>query len=429
MDKKSKIYLYIIFGVVASMLFLEVITPQPLSWEESYTSGDKIPYGAYVLYDQLEDLFEQEVESIKVDPVSFLKNHQEETNANYIFINNYLGFDKTEMDYIMEFAERGNKVFVSTQSITGVAGDSLKLESNRYYSYYEEDTVRVRLNNPLFENRSYIYQKGSSYRHFVSYDTTRTTVLGEVLPFEPVKGYLKSVFGEKFDLDKDSTQKILKKTIEKSKSRQVPQANFIELKVGEGAIYYHLNPIAFTNYYMLQEGKEQYVSEVFSYLNDGPVYFDDYGKSGRRVVSSPMRFILTNAALKWSWYITLGAILLYFVFKAKREQRAIPVVKPLENSTVEFTKTIGNLYLQSGDVSGIIHKKISFFQQKLRSKFFVNTEHMDEVFIKRLAVKSGVSQEQTKELIEYINHLRKKPVHSDYELKQLNKRIEAFFKD
>ncbi|MFT7082465.1 MAG: hypothetical protein ACJAT0_000940, partial [Nonlabens sp.] len=70
MDKKSKIYLYIIFGVVALMLLLEVITPQPLSWEESYTSGDKIPYGAYVLYNQLEDLFEQEVESIKVDPVS-----------------------------------------------------------------------------------------------------------------------------------------------------------------------------------------------------------------------------------------------------------------------------------------------------------------------------------------------------------------------
>ncbi|MFT5926704.1 MAG: hypothetical protein ACI9WL_001454 [Rubritalea sp.] len=429
MDKKSKRYLYIIFGVVALMLFLEVITPQPLSWQESYTSSDKIPYGAYVLYDQLEELFEQEVESIKVDPVSFLKNHQEETNANYIFINNYLGFDTTEMDYITEFAERGNKVFVSTQSITGAAADSLKLESNRYYTYYEEDTVRVRLNNPLFENRSYIYQKGSSYRHFVRYDTARTTVLGEVLPFEPVKGYLKNIFGEEFGSDKDSTKMILKNAIEKSKSRQVPQANFIELKVGEGAIYYHLNPIAFTNYYLLQEGKEQYVSEVFSYLNDGPVYFDDYSKSGRRVVSSPMRFILTNAALKWSWYITLGAILLYFIFKAKREQRAIPLVKPLENSTVEFTKTIGNLYFQSDDVSGIIHKKISFFQQKLRSKYFVNTENMDEVFIKRLAVKSGVSQDQTKELIEYINYLRKKPVHSDYELKQLNKRIEAFFKD
>jgi hypothetical protein len=429
MDKKSKTYLYLIFGIVALLLLLEVITPRPLSWEESYTSGDKIPYGAYVLYDQLDELFGEEVESVKVDPVSFLKNHKEETNANYIFINNYLGFDRTEMDDLLEFADRGNKVFVSTQSVTGAFGDSLKLESNPYYSYYEEDTVRVRLNNPLFENRSYIYQKGSSYRHFVSYDTTRTTVLGEVLPFEPVKGYLKNIFGEEFGSEQDSTESIIENQIEKSKSRQVPQANFIELKVGDGAIYYHLNPIAFTNYYMLQKGKEQYVSEVFSYLNDGPVYFDDYGKSGRRVVSSPLRFILTNAALKWSWYITLVAVLLYFIFKAKREQRAIPVVNPLENSTVEFTKTIGNLYFQSGDVSGVIHKKINFFLQKLRSKYFVNTEKMDAVFIQRLSVKTDVPQEQTKDIINYITHLRNKPVHSDYELKQLNKKIDAFFKD
>lgn len=429
MDRKSKTYLYIIFGVVGVLLLLETLAPQPLSWEESYTSVDKIPYGAYVLYDQLDELFNEEVESVKVDPVSFLKNHKEDTNANYIFINNYLIFDRTEMDDLLEFAERGNKVFISTQSVTGAFGDSLKLESNPYYSYYEEDTVRVRLNNPLFENRSYIYQKGSSYRHFVSYDTTITTVLGEVLPFEPVKGYLKNIFGEEFGSEQESNQTIIENAIEKSKSRQVPQANFIELKVGDGAIYYHLNPIAFTNYYMLQQGKEQYVSEVFSYLNDGPVYFDDYGKSGRRVVSSPMRFILTNAALKWSWYISLGAVLLYFIFKAKREQRAIPVVKPLENSTVEFTKTIGNLYFQSGDVSGIIHKKINFFLQKLRSKYFVNTEKMDAIFIQRLSVKTGVSQEQTKDVIEYINHLRSKPVHSDYELKQLNKKIDAFFKD
>lgn len=429
MDKKSKIYLYIIFGFVGILLILELITPQPLSWEKSYTSGDKIPFGAYIVYDQLDDLFDEEVESIKVDPVSFLKEHEDVENSNYIFINNYLGFDRTELKYLMKFAERGNKVFVSAESVTGALGDSLKVDSNRFYSYYEQDTVRVRLNNPVFENRSYIYQKGSSYRHFTSYDTTRTTVLGEVLPFEPVKGYLKNILGDDFGDQADSTKTIIEKAIEKSKSRQVPQANFIELKVGDGAIYYHLNPIAFTNYYMLEEGKKQYVAEMFSYLNDGPVYFDDYGKSGRRVVTSPLRFILTNGALKWSWYITLGAILIYFLFKAKREQRAIPVVAPLANSTVEFTKTIGNLYYQSGDISGIINKKTNFFLQKLRSKYFVNTEQLDDVFIKRLSIKAGISQDQTKDIIDYINHLRSKPVHSEHELKQLNKRIDAFFKD
>jgi hypothetical protein len=59
MDRKSKIYLYIIFGVVGVLLLLETLAPQPLSWEESYTSGDKIPYGAYVLYDQLDELFNE----------------------------------------------------------------------------------------------------------------------------------------------------------------------------------------------------------------------------------------------------------------------------------------------------------------------------------------------------------------------------------
>ena len=86
MDKKSKIYLYIFFGLVALLFIAELLTPPPLSWEESYTSGDKIPFGAYVLYDQLDELFEDnKVSTVKVDPVSFLKNKDEEENANYFY--------------------------------------------------------------------------------------------------------------------------------------------------------------------------------------------------------------------------------------------------------------------------------------------------------------------------------------------------------
>jgi hypothetical protein len=430
MDKKSKILLYVIFGFVGLLLLVELITPPPLSWEESYTSGDKIPFGAYVIYDQLDELFDgNEVESIEKDPTSFLKEHQEDTNSNYVFVNDYIGFDNSEIDEIMEFVERGNKVFISTKSVIGALADSLNIASNQYYEYYEQDTVRVRLNNPNFENRSYIYERGSSYRHFISYDTTRTKVLGEVLPFEPVKGYFKKILGKDFGEKSDSIEGVLEGAIEKSKSRQVPQANYIEVKIGNGAIYYHLNPIAFTNYYMLEDGKKQYVAEVFSYLNDGPVYFDDYGKSGRRVIETPLRFVLSDPALKWAWYLTLSIIAVYFVFKAKREQRAVPVVKPLENSTLEFTKTIGNLYYQSGDITGIIDKKINFFLERIRSQYFMTTDSMDDVFMKRLAIKSGNSVAQTKDIIEYVNHLRRKPLHNEHELKQLNKRIEAFFKE
>ncbi|MEP2970442.1 MAG: DUF4350 domain-containing protein, partial [Nonlabens ulvanivorans] len=99
------------------------------------------------------------------------------------------------------------------------------------------------------------------------------------------------------------------------------------------------------------------------------------------------------------------------------------------NSSVEFTKTIGSLYYQTGDYSGIIDKKINYFLERLRSKYFVDTQRLDTTFIKRLAVKSGRSQNFTEDVILYINKLRAKSVHNEYELKQLNKRIEAFLKE
>ncbi len=195
--------------------------------------------------------------------------------------------------------------------------------------------------------------------------------------------------------------------------------------MGDGAIYYNLNPAAFTNYYLLK-GKQQYAVEALSYMNDGPVFFDDYGKSGRKVVASPLRFVLSQQPLKWAYFLALAGVLLYMVFASKRRQRIIPVVKPLENSTVEFTRTIGNLYFQSGDHTGIITKKINYFLESIRSQYYLDTQQLDDTLIERLSVKSGVDQKQTADLINYINQLRGKPSHIEYELKQLNKKIETF---
>ena len=433
MTKKSKLLLYLLGGLVLLLLVLEMITPQPLNWTESYTTTDKIPFGAYVLYEELDELFEpHKVEEVEKDPISFLKEHKKDTNSNYLFINDYLGFDSAEVDDILEYVARGNKLFVSSKSTSGFLADSLKLQSNYVYEYYEEDTVRVRLSNKSFKNRSYVYTRGSMYSYFTNYDSTRTKVLGEVLPFNPLKAAFENVLGnskKESDTTETFQDKLVKAALEKSKNRKVPQVNFVEVKVGKGAIYYHLNPIAFTNYYMLQSGKEQYVAETLSYLNDGPVYVDNYGKSGKRVITSPMRYILSQSALRWAWYLTLAAIIFYFVFKAKREQRAIPVVKPLENSTVSFTRTIGNLHFQSGDYTGIIHKKINFFLERVRTTMYLDTTKLDQAFINKLAVKAVKPLDETTTLINTIKLLRNDGPHNQAQLKQLNARLEAFLKE
>lgn len=435
-DKRAKTILYVLLGVVVMLFFFESSRPRPLNWQKSFTSGDKIPFGAFVLYDQLDEIFKRDdITSVDEVPVDFLLKNDSITNANYIFINDYLSFDSVESDYLMDFVARGNKVFIASNGAYGSLADTLGLETNSssFYSYSRRDTVRTRLVNKSLKDRSYIYDKGADYKFFEVYDTLNTKVLGEVLAFEPSKGYIADYLEEtieesaaesdqEFDINEEDKE-------EKRLTRETPQVNFVEVKVGEGAFYYNLNPISFTNYYMLKDGKHQYAVESLSYMNDGPVFFDDYGKSGRKVITSPMRFVLSQPALKWAYYIALLGVIIYMIFASKRRQRIIPIVEPLKNSSVEFTKTIGSLYYQTGDYSGIIDKKINYFLERLRSKYFVDTQRLDTTFIKRLAVKSGRSQNFTEDVILYINKLRAKSVHNEYELKQLNKRIEAFLKE
>ena len=56
--------------------------------------------------------------------------------------------------------------------------------------------------------------------------------------------------------------------------------------------------------------------------------------------------------------IALLSIILFIFFNAKRRQRIIPIIEPLVNSTVDFTKTIGNLYFQQNNNADLINKKI-----------------------------------------------------------------------
>jgi hypothetical protein len=430
-DKRSKTILYFLLGVVVLLFVVESSRARPVEWSMSFTSGDKIPYGCFVLYDQLDELFpDQPIRAINQVPIEFLKSQNEATNANYIFINNRLAFDRVETDRLMAFASRGNKVFIASQTAYGALSDSLGLEVNASMNYdlNQGDTIRTRLSNPRFKSQRYIYDRGASYRYFEVYDTLQTKVLGEILPFQSNKGMIEGMMIDAIESSADEDDEVDEdENDDENLTYKIPQANFVEVKVGEGAIYYNLNPIGFTNYYLLKKEMPAYVSEVFSYMNDGPVYFDDYGKSGRKVVESPLRFILSQPALKWAYYLALVAVLLYMIFVSKRKQRIIPVVNPPNNDTVDFTKTIGGLYYESRDYSSIINKKIAYFLEKVRATYYLNTEQLSKEFIKRLAAKSGKDLRQTEDIVHYIMHLRSKPMHNENELKQLNKKIDLFF--
>jgi hypothetical protein len=183
----------------------------------------------------------------------------------------------------------------------------------------------------------------------------------------------------------------------------------------------------FTNYHLLKKDNRKYASSVLSYLNDDTIYFDSRNKFRKELGSSPMRFVLSRAALRWAWYIALLTTILFIIFNAKRRQRIVNVKEPLKNTTVDFTKTIGNLYYETKDHDNLIEKKITYFLEFIRRVYYLDTQILDDKFVKNLSLKSGKDKEDIKKLINQIVYLKAKSNCNEANLLQLNKAIEDFY--
>lgn len=392
LDKRSKRIL-LIFGLVVLLIIItEVTRPTPINWRPSYTAVDKIPFGSFVLYEELDAFFnEATVEKVEDDPYSFLTENSEVENAAYIFINDYIEFDQRQLEELQYFAEQGNTVFLSARYFSANVEDSLKLFTRIDYENFTAKIKPVFFNSAIKKDTTITFDKGVQKTTFTQIDTLNTIALGYV----------------------------------QTAKDPLDELNYIEIKYGEGKFLVHTLPEVFSNYYMLQN-KETYTANVLSFIDADTILWDTYKKSGKRVITSPMRFVFSQKPLSWAYYVIAIGLILFVIFRAKRQQRIIKVVQPLANTSVEFTQTIGQMYFQHKDYGNISAKKINYFLEVVRSKYYLDTTELDAQFIEKLALKSGNSLETTKKLIENIKHQKSKAFHSEADLIELNKLMEAF---
>lgn len=397
MDKRSKIALYSIGAIIVLLMIAEVTKPKPLNWRNSYSAADKIPLGCYVLYNELEPFTSSTIETSDESLYERLKDFPNATNTTLLLINDYISVEEEGSNALLEFVKNGNTVFISTNYVYGAFADSLNIEIDRDYDGFFKDPSKSIFTNKNLKANERLFRDVIENSFFTSIDTSRTTVLGYM--------------------------------IDENKIRK--EVNFTKTPFGDngGAFYVHSNPFAFTNYHLLND-KADYAATVLSFLpKNNSILWDNYYKSGRKVIKSPLRFILSSPALKWTFYISLIGLIIFVIFKGKRTQRIIPVVEPLKNSTVAFTQTIGDLYYQHGDYSNIIHKKITYFLEFIRTTYYLETNEFSERFIQKLAVKSSNTVQDTKSLIDLITFLKSKNNHTEKELIALNKQIEHFTKN
>ncbi|MFK8060723.1 MAG: DUF4350 domain-containing protein [Polaribacter sp.] len=376
------------------------------NWRENFREKEKSPFGTYIVYQEASNLFENnEITLLKENIHDYLifKNDDETIpKKNYISIK-YSSYkiNNDGINSLLKFVENGNNAFLAFNSFKDTLQTALNFTTNNLDD--KINTIKglkalkgtFFLKNEAFSKTKFEFDRNIRRNYFLEYNENTTSVLGTI-----------EVGGE-----------------------QVP--NFVKIHYGKGAFYLHIQPIAFTNYYLLKD-EATYTENVFSYLPNADVLWDPMIKSSKysnrpKDKNNIFKFFLEHQTLTWFLFVALAGLLLFMLFNARRKQRAIPIIKPLQNSTVAFTQTIANLYLKEQDHKNLVDKKIAYFLEKVRTKYLLDTSNLNSEFMQKLASKSGNDLQRTKYLINTIITLNKRAECSEEELIGLYKMIEKFF--
>ena len=395
MNRTLKIYVFFLILLLAGIVYIDINRPKPINWSPTYSIKDKIPFGLYVFDNEIKSYFKnQKIEKINTTPYEYLIDlydydtlvNNYKINGTAVNISEYSDIDKQSVEELLIFVSRGNTAFLSSKELPMQLLDSLKVTTKLNYKF--NDSIFNWVANKKLDSKKYKITEGLGNNYFSKIDTLNATVLGYQ--------------------NGDSTR-----------------VNYIKVKYYDGEFLLHTQPTAFTNFHLLKGDHFEYAQKVLSYIPKNNIFWFIKNQDGQAISQSPMRYILKQPPLKYAWYIFLIGTIIFIIFNAKRKQRIIPIKKPLPNTTVDFTKTIGNLYYQEGDHDNIINKKIVYFLERIRNVYLIDTNKLDDEFIKKLHLKSGKDLSDIQRAVFLISTHRKSP-HSSIEedLIQINKAIE-----
>ncbi len=399
MGKKGTVYIVIIIATVAILMILQYNKPKEINWYPSYVAQHKIPYGTLVLNDFMEKLFPDNIEQITRPPFEFIDANTD-TEGTYFFVNNNITFSEAELNTLLDWTAKGNTLFIASNSFEEQLLDTLNLKTSSLFAGFGDENSHIhQLVHPQLKTDSYKFEKDNYVNFFVEIDTLNTIVMGVV------------------DNYNDST------TVKEN------HINVIQQPFSKGKIILSTFPKALTNYFILKDNNKAYTAGLLSYIDGSKtIYMDNHYKSGKSFYTSPMYIFLNTKEFKWAYYIVLIGVVLYVFFEGKRKQRAIPVVQPLKNQTLAFTRTIADMYFEKGEQKPIIKHKIEQFLEYIRSHFYLSTLKYDDDFYNNLASKSSHSFNEIKSIFTYIANLSNQEQVNDVALKKLNTLIEKFKK-
>ena len=205
---------------------------------------------------------------------------------------------------------------------------------------------------------------------------------------------------------------------------------FLRIPIGEGTLLLHALPDLYTNYALHQEVFTPHLNYTLELLPEDPemiiIDHDIYQKFSTSYSTSPIRFILDHASLRWAYFVLLGTILLYFLFKGKRRLRPIPVIRKPVNSSIDYAETLATLYAGQDKNEDLIPHFNEIFYHHVKEKYFILKNDPD--FTEKLSRKAEFPKNKIQAILSHFSAIENKSTINNHQLGLIYGRLEDFYK-
>ena len=398
-----------IAGIIWLVYTSSADAPKRFAWWKTYEDGSIQPYDFGIFKQLLADKSEQFTESDKrlIGTLSAA-----EPGSAYVFIGKHCFLSREEIDSVLSFVAKGHQALMISE---GIPDTLLKALSGEYPALtmkdMDESTVGIRSmnQNSEYDSCDFKYvnkrQDGETLTdwHYLEEDSD--------WPFYYVPGikpYLRlgTINGH---------------------------LNYVRFKVGKGYFSLNTSPMLFTNFALQSDTGFLIVSEALSEINCqsfiydiGSREFKQDAESFQRSSDSPLSYILKQTAFRWAWYVLLFTLVAFFIFRAKRKQRIIPVLEQKRNTTVSFIDTLSGLFYNTANHRQMATSKMQLFKFFLRSTLGIPTHDMNEKTMQLISLKSQVPETQVIAIFAYYNKLNEAQIAPE-QLMELHRRISQFY--
>lgn len=386
---------YLLLGLLAVLLLILVLKPsnrsgdRAIDFRSSFKKRDKIPYGTYIAWENLRTIFPHaRITTESGAPGLWTSLSETGRHQLLIIIAPQFKPDDSEMETLMNFVRSGNDVFISTMSTSFYLEKAIKCDvfyavnADMFSTLVSDpDSMTLSLTVPVGEKpRSFTYPGHAMDLWFHSYDSAKSVALG---------------------------------------TNKRGKTDFIGMKSGEGHLYLHLAPMAFTNYFLLHKQNMAYYDQVFSMMAPAAktVVWDEYFLYHREDDSPPPQnpgWLATLMSMenkdgkrpfRAAFWVLMSLLAIYALSEMRRKQRAIPPYKKPANASLDFVKTIGRLYFEKGDHGNLSRKMTAYFLEHVRSRYKISTQTLNDHFVSELSFKSGIEEKLIQDIVHSIHQL------------------------